>query len=112
MVADSAIQTARQAASSLLNISPEGGHAALWLAATDSLDKVINLDQFDQVGNQPAANEASAFATLPLEPGHPYGDPEFSDDLRGFAVELIHEFLRASGRRGYAQALHALRASQ
>ena len=112
MVADSAIQTARQAASSLLNISPEGGHAALWLAASDSLDKVINLDQFDQVGNQPAANEVSAFATLPLEPGHPYGYPEFSDDLRGFAVELIHEFLRASGRRGYAQALHALRASQ
>jgi hypothetical protein len=112
MVADSAIQTARQAASSLLNVSPEDGHAALWLAASDSLDKVINLDQFDQVGNQAAANEAAAFATLPLEPGHPNGSPESTDDLRGFAVEVIHEFLRASGRRGYAQALHALRASQ
>jgi hypothetical protein len=112
MVADSAIHTARQAASSLLNISPEDGHAALWLAASESLDKVINLDQFDQVGNQAAANEVAAFATLPLEPGHLNGPPESSDDLRGFTVELIHEFLRASGRRGYAQALHALRASQ
>jgi hypothetical protein len=112
MVADSAIQTAGQAASSLLNISPEDGHAALWLAASDSLDKVINLDQFAQVGNQAAANEVAAFATLPLEPDHPNDSPESSDDLRGFAVELIHEFLRASGRRGYAQVLHALRAAQ
>jgi hypothetical protein len=112
MVADSAIQTARQAASRLLNINPEDGHAALWLAASGSLDKVINLDQFDQVGNQAATNEASAFATLPLEPDHPYDSPESSDDLRGFAVELIHEFLRTSGRRGYAQALHALRITQ
>jgi hypothetical protein len=52
-----------------------------------------------------------SFATLSLEPGHLNGSPE-SSDLQGFAVELIHEFLRDSGRRGYAQALHALRASQ
>ena len=112
MVADSAIRTARQAASSLLNVSPEDGHAALWLAASDSLDKVIDLDQFGQVGNQAAGSEVAAFANLPLEPGHPYDSPEFSDDLRGLATELIHEFLRVSGRRGYAQALHALRISQ
>lgn len=101
-----------EAASSLLSVSPEDGHAALWLAASDSLDKVINLDQFDQVGNQAAGNEVAVFATLPLESDHPHGSPEFSDDLRGLATELIHEFLRASGRRGYAQALHAPRISQ
>jgi len=112
MVADSAILTAQQAASSLLNVRPQDGHAALWVAASDSLAKVINLDQFDQVGNQTAPNEIAAFANLPLEPGHLSGDPEYRDDLRGFAVEVVHELLRASGRRGYAQALHALRASQ
>ena len=66
----------------------------------------------DSVGNQGAANEVAAFATLRLEPDHPNDSPESSDDLRGFAVELIHEFLRASGRRGHAQALHAPHASQ
>jgi hypothetical protein len=112
MVADSAIQIAQQAATSLLNVTPEDGHSAVWLAASNSLDKVINLDQFDQVGNQAAPSEAEIFATLPLEPSHPKGSPEASDDLRGLATELIHELLRVSGRRGYAQALHSLRTSQ
>lgn len=112
MVAYSGIQTAPEAASNLLNIRPEDGHAALWLTASDSLDNVIDLDQFAQVGNQAKTNEASVFATLPIEPNHPYGSDEFSGDLRGLSTELIHEFLRTSGRRGYAQALHALRSSQ
>ena len=105
----SAIQAAREAAATLLNIAPDDGHLALWLEATEAFDRMIDLRQFPAVGGQTAQATAAVSARLPLEPGQAPGSAHFTDSLRGIAVELIHEMLRSSQRRGYSAALHALR---
>ncbi|MDQ2873911.1 MAG: KAP family NTPase [Actinomycetota bacterium] len=50
----SAILVARKAARELLGLSSDDGHLAVWLAARQSLDDVIDLNVFPTVGNQAA----------------------------------------------------------
>jgi hypothetical protein len=109
MVTQSAIQAARRASSTLLNTSPPDGHVAIWLTARESLDQVIDLEEFPMVGNQSAQTEASIFADLPIEPGQAIDSADFTRSLHGATVELAHELLRTSRRRNFIEALHALR---
>jgi hypothetical protein len=105
MVADSAIGTALHAGRELLGLTPADGHIGLWLASTDSFDKVIDLAQLHRVGNQVSLREVSSFGRLPLEEEDPMDDPDL---LRGLAIHLIDEFLRRTNHREYADLLHSL----
>jgi hypothetical protein len=104
----SAMIAAKKAAAELLHLQPHDGHLALWLATTQSLGEVINLDAFPSVGNQIAQSQVSVFANLPLEPGQVEDSADFSLSVRLTAVELIHELLRSAQRRDYIEFLHKL----
>jgi KAP family P-loop domain len=105
MVADSAINTALGAGTELLGSTPADGHIGLWLAATDSFDKIIDLAQLHRVGNRVSLGEVSSFGRLPLEEDDPMDDP---DSLRGLAIHLVDELLRSTSHREYADLLHSL----
>ncbi|MFY9932111.1 MAG: hypothetical protein WAK82_29295 [Streptosporangiaceae bacterium] len=92
-------------ASELLGSVPADGHIGLWLAATDSFDKIIDLTQLHRVGNQVSLSEVSSFGRLPLEEDDPMDD---SDSLRGLAIHLVDELLRGTSHREYADLLHSL----
>jgi hypothetical protein len=110
MMTNSAIQTARAAASQILKLNAADGNIGVWLAATTPFGEVLGLDQFLCVpGSGASQNEVSVFARLPLEPGEHLNTGSHTDSVRGLAVHLIDQLLQQEHRRGYAETLHALR---
>ena len=75
-----------------------------------SFGEILNLDQFSAVpGSGPGHNEASVFASLPLEPGQHFDTDAYFGSVRSLAVHLIDQLLQQEHRRGYVETLHALR---
>jgi hypothetical protein len=110
MMTNSVIPTTWPAASQILELNATDGNIGLWLATTTSFSEILGLDQFPVVpGSGPGQNEVSAFARLPLEPGEHFDTGPHTGSVRGLAIHLIDQLLQQETRRGYAEALHALR---